>query len=271
MRCVEIVSVVAVLVGASGCEAESSAVVGHGSAAVSGQTTAVCTSGGVCPAHFSELQSMSSADVGSLFDQGTAGDVVLNGNYSGLPLCFPDQIPPASSFPAGAQAVPGFDLLVTAMSALTPDQLNGLASFVWHGKKFTALTTEPVSQLLQERAGDFVFVANVVNNIGRPDVDFSAEALLDLDRPNDSIDLDYSVAQTGLELPGDVNIPGISGISVEIVQHIWDRVRLVNADAQLYVGTAYIVGQPGTYDGTAVPLCDFALTPAGTPAADLGQ
>ena len=165
----------------------------------------------------------------------------------------------------------GFDALVLALRALDGNQLNTLASFLWHGKKFTPRTTASLSGVLQSSASDFTVVGDVINNIGRPDVDFSAEALLDVDRPNASLDLDYSAAQTGLELPGNVDIPGISAISVEIIQHVWDRVRLVNADAQLYVGTAFIVDQPGTYDASAVPLCNFALTPEGTPAANVGQ
>jgi hypothetical protein len=206
--------------------------------------------------------------VRELFEKGSMGDVVFDGLYSGLPLCFPREMPPASAFPAGARAEVGFDQLVNAFRLLTTNQMNRVAGFIWHGKKFNPHTQDSVSQLLQERGGNYVFVADVVNNIGRTDVDFSAEASLLLDRPNKSIDLDYSLARSGLQLPGNVPIPGISKITVPIIRHVWDRVRLVNPEKKLYVGEAYIVDQPGVYDASAVPLCFFALTPKYTGEAD---
>lgn len=192
------------------------------------------------------------------------GNVVFDGLYSGLPLCFPREMPPASAFPAGARAETGFDQLVGAFRLLTNNQMNRVAGFIWHGKKFDRHTEDSVSQLLSDRAGNYLFVGDVINNIGRTDIDFSAEASLLLDRPHNSIDLDYSLARTGLQLPGNIPIPGVSKITVPIIRHVWDRVRLVNPDKKLYVGEAYIVDQPGVYDDRAVPLCFFALTPKST-------
>jgi len=268
--------VVATSLGCSGSKTVRSA------GAAADTVASGCADPDNCPTRFSQLQSMTSDQLDALFNSGTAGDDIFSGVYAGLPLCFPSEIPSADQFPQGARAVPGFDLLIKAVQLLTTDQMNALAGFIWHGKKFTPRADNrpwmydaagnllPVSQVLASQPDDYVYVGDVVNNIGRPDIDFSAEARLLLDRPNGSIDLDYEVAETGLQLPTGVTIPGISGISVDIIRHIWDRVVLVNADEKLYVGVAYVIDRPGVYDSTAVPICYFALTPQGMPAADVG-
>lgn len=228
----------------------------------------ICTAAGACPKAFDDLTRLSSANLRELFDKAPMGEDVFDGSYSGLPLCFPQEMPPASAFPAKARAEQGFDQLIGAFHLLSSAQMNRLAGFIWHGKKFTSHETASVSELLEERPGEWVFVADVINNIGRPDVDFSAEASLLLDRKHKSIDLDYSFARTGLLLPNNVPIPGISKISLPIVRHIWDRVRLVNPTTKLYVGQAYVIDEPGVYDEHAVPLCFFALTPKSTGQTD---
>jgi hypothetical protein len=228
----------------------------------------VCTRSAKCPSTFGELSKMSSGELKELFDKGAVGDTVFKGIYSGLPLCFPQELPRADQFPAGARAVTGFDPLVGALRLLGQKQMNDLAGFIWHGKKFTPMVNGTITTVNAQNQGKpLVPIAGVVNNIGRTDVDFSAEAVLNLNRRDKSIDLDYHGAKTGLQLPLGLPIPGISGISTEIIQHIWDRVRLIDPKQNLYLGVAYVVDKPGVYDASAVPMCFFALTPEGSPAA----
>ncbi len=245
----------------AGCSGSSAEDAGLSEADVTG-TTKVCTSDGSCPTTLAELTTMKSGDLHQLFEAGGMGNEVFSGVYRGVPLCFPSEIPAPEAFPAGARSVIGFDLLVRGVRLLSQDHMNGIAGWIWHGKKFTPRQPGSLADVIaQQRDLDMVPIADVKNNIGRTDVDFSAEAILVADRPGRSIDLDYHVAETGLELPGNIPILGVSSVSTEIIQHIWDRVRLINAEANLYLGVAYVVDTPGKYDQTAVPMCYFALQP----------
>jgi hypothetical protein len=220
---------------------------------------AAISSGTTCdpaqtPNQVGDLQNLSSCQLKSLFDsefakQTTSDAPLLNGPYDGTPLCRKDILPAGSQLPAGVKAISGASILIDFLH-ISNHLDNGFAGSLWHGKEFT---TPPGAK--QGTVLNFIDITTPgIQETTRK----SAEAVHFHDDVNQWHVLDYTNAVTGLD--------GLfEGISVKLIAHVYDTVRLVNPDKQIYLGMAWLVDQPGKFvandPSAAVESCYFALVP----------
>jgi hypothetical protein len=242
----------ALTAGIAGCAGGSDSDSSAGSAA------AMSAPGTCAPAQtpntFEDLQALDSCQLNSLFDSEFAKQMTMvaplpNGPYDGIPLCRKDIIPSGSGLPAGVRSISGAPLLIDIFK-LSNTLDNKFASALWHGKEFTAGAGAQQGTVL-----NFIDLDSNGINSGTHK---SAEAVHFHDLQNRWMVLDYSKAVTGLQ-------GLLAGISVEIISHVYDTVRLVNPDQGIYLGMAWLVDKPGVYEANnpaaAVESCYFALKP----------
>jgi hypothetical protein len=239
------------LTAAAGCAGSGSDDSTGGSAAAV-STTATCTAD--APSSVDDLSAMDSCHLQALFEdadvkKATTGSPLLNGPYDGTPICRKDILPLGSQLPAGVKAISGAPALIDFLH-LSNTIDNNFASSLWHGKEFTSPPGAKQGTVL-----NFIDITTPgITATTRK----SAEAVHFADAENQWLVLDYTNAVTGLD-------GLLSGISVEIISHVYDTVRLVNADKQIYLGMAWLVDKPGHYEANnpavAVPSCYFALQP----------
>jgi hypothetical protein len=220
---------------------------------------AAVTAGGTCvpaqsPNAFEDLQRLDSCQLKTMFESDVAKQMtqsapLLNGPYDGVPLCHKEILPTGSQLPAGVRSITGAPLLIDFLH-LSDHIDNGFAGSLWHGKEFT---TPPGAK--QGTVLNFI-------DITTPGIEAttrkSAEAIHFHDDANGWHVLDYTNAVTGLD--------GLfEGISVQLIAHVYDTVRLVNPDKNIFLGMAWLVDKPGHYEANnpaaAVPSCYFALKP----------
>ena len=232
---------------ASGSESDDGT---GGAAALSGSGTCTADS----PSSVDDLSQMDSCHLKALFEdekvmQATDGSALLNGPYDGTPLCRKDIIPLGSQLPAGVKNITGAPALIDFFH-LSNTIDNDFAASLWHGKQFT---TPPGA-----KQGSVLNFIDITTPGITATTRKSAEAVHFADPENHWLVLDYQNAVTGLD-------GLLAGISVEIISHVYDTVRLVNADKQIYLGMAWLVDKPGHYEANnpaaAVESCYFALQP----------
>jgi hypothetical protein len=243
----------ALTAGIAGCAGGSDADSSGGSANAFSSAPTTC-SPAQTPNSFEDLQALDSCQLKSLFESEFAKQMTMsaplpNGPYDGIPLCRKDIIPTGSGLPAGVRAISGAPLIIDIFK-LSNSLDNTFASALWHGKEFTA---GPGAQ--QGSVLNFIDLDSKGINA---DTHKSAEAVHFHDLQNEWMVLDYSKAVTGLQ-------GALAGISVEIISHVYDTVRLVNPDQSIYLGMAWLVDKPGVYQANnpaaAVQSCYFALRP----------
>ena len=206
------------------------------------------------PCTVDDLKNMDSSHLKALFEdqkvlKATDGSALLNGAYDGTPLCRKDILPLGSQLPKGVHDITGAPAIIDFLH-LSNTIDNNFAASLWHGKQFT---TPPGAK--QGSVLNFIDITTPgITDTTRK----SAEAVHFADADNHWLVLDYQNAVTGLS-------GLLAGISVEIIAHVYDTVRLINAEQQIYLGMAWLVDKPGHYEANnpavAVPSCYFALQP----------
>jgi hypothetical protein len=230
-----------------------------GSESDSASGSAAAVTAGTCappptPNGFEDLQNLSSCQLTSLFQsefakQNTDTAPLLNGDYDGIPLCRKDMLPTVSQLPAGVRNINGAGLAIDFLG-LSNHLDNGFAGSLWHGKEFT---TPPGAK--QGTVTNFI-------DMTTPGIEAttrkSAEAIHFHDAVNRWHVLNYAGAVTGLD-------GLLEGISVQLIEHVYDTVRLVGPEQNIFLGMAWLVDKPGQYEpnnpAEAVASCYFALKP----------
>jgi hypothetical protein len=217
----------------------------------------------------------------------------LVGNYRGVPLCRKDVLPSFDDLPSGVRGVTGSREAILALSASQTID-NSLAGVIWHGKHFfpdmsfsekegspfkseldfdpwSAANKPPISkQNLCHRAdqdcGGVLNFIDITTPTGvKTGTNEAANAIDFLDEDNGWVVLNYAGATSGIRGPA-----ALKNISVELIRHVYDTVRLVKSanGRDMYVGMAWLIDTPGQYTpntpGTVVPSCYFALEGPGT-------
>lgn len=216
------------------------------------QTAATCPKPAT-PSSLDDLKGLSSCQLKALFESDEAKAAtstpaaLANGAYEGRALCRKDIIPASAEFPPEVRKIRGAEALVGLLR--TSDTVsNGFAGQVWHGKEFTLATHATRGSVLNFI--DFASPEGITTETNK-----RAEAEYFIDAKNQWMAIDYTNAFTGID-------GLLEGVSVKLIQHVYDTARLVNPKEHLYLGMAYIVNTPGKYEpGTpnTVPSCYFAI------------
>jgi hypothetical protein len=231
-----------------GSESEDN--VGEGEGAFTGTTRAVCDKAAQ-PQSLDDLKKLDSCELKGLFEDDankaqTMGMPLPNGAYEGIPLCRKDIIPESETLPPKIKAIHGARF-ITGLLKISNTLTNKFASQLWHGKEFTAPDGARQGTVL-----NFIDVQSEgINETTKK----SAEAIHAFDETNQWMFLDYTPAATGLD-------GLLEGVSVDLIQHVYDTARVVNAKEGIWLGMAWLVNDPGKYEpGTpnTVPSCYFAL------------
>jgi hypothetical protein len=224
--------------------------VGEGEGAFTSRTREVCDLPAQ-PQSLDDLKKLDSCELKSLFeDQAnkvqTMGMPLPNGAYEGVPLCRKDIIVESEQLPPRIKEIHGARF-ITGLLKISNTLTNKFANQLWHGKEFTAADGAKEGTVL-----NFIDVKSEgINETTKK----SAEAIHAFDEKNQWMFLDYTPAATGLD-------GLLEGVSVKLIQHVYDTARVVNAKEGIWLGMAWLVNEPGKYEpGTpnTVPSCYFAL------------
>jgi hypothetical protein len=221
-----------------------------------------------CPKSLEDLENLSYEDLSAVFEASKESNVAfqeqlaealaknagavpedkkaltLAGTYDGRAICRSDKFPLPNQFPRSIRETLAGRALVHLVAWMPDPAINWIAESVWKGKVFDQNPTA---------SGTLGTVVNRING------SLFAEASYLSNASFGSQDLDYQNAKTGL---GISLIKPVENFSVFVIRHVYDAVRVVNADERLYLGMAYMVDEPGKFDpNTALPVCYFAMKP----------
>ncbi len=235
----------------AGCASESNEV--ESSEGAFSSTTRLTCPKPATPNSLDDLKRLDSCELKALFEDDAAKEAtsdvkaLASGAYDGVPLCRKDIIPDGNALPPRIrQEIHGENLLMGLLK-ISNHATNGFAGQIWHGKEFTLAPNASRGSVL-----NFIDIqSDGINETTRK----AAEAVHFIDTKNQWMVLDYTNALTGVR-------GALEGVSVQLIQHVYDTARLVNAEQNLYLGMAWLVNTPGVYEpGTpnTVPSCYFAL------------